>query len=322
MKKEITAADMHRILNNNVFMDVILSRVATMSDDERRQFTIAEVDKLLGQRPYGNSLDWFIGQFLEDINVRRLDNPLYQEDSALARWYVELAELGLNLKTHIPIDLNQIEPGLGSHPDDPEQDYTLDNGRLTDWLRSTPYRRVAALVARIMLEREYGRVVDHFDAVQDYYAEHCRTDFLDIQKTEQCEEFIKQVLDSIDTVSAHQQRGRELGLNDEEMRVVDALWGWMPHDYQQEYVAAAREICQAVEASLPAPTAIRSRKGFAVYKKPVLEQMEAIAKKNDLDVDLTDKYNITLGYLSEWLFKKYMGDQLTYDDPLNGYKEF
>ena len=93
MKKEITAADMHRILNNNVFMDVILSRVATMSDDERRQFTIAEVDKLLGQRPYGNSLDWFIGQFLEDINVRRLDNPLYQEDSALARWYVELARL-------------------------------------------------------------------------------------------------------------------------------------------------------------------------------------------------------------------------------------
>ena len=50
--------------------------------------------------------------------------------------------------------------------------------------------------------------------------------------------------------------------------------------------------------------------------------MEAIAKKNDLDVDLTDKYNITLGYLSEWLFTKYMGDQLTYDDPLNGYKEF
>ena len=173
-----------------------------------------------------------------------------------------------------------------------------------------------------MLEREYGRVVDHFDAVQDYYAEHCRTDFLDLQKTEQCEEFIKQVLDSIDTVNAHQQRGRELGLNDEEMRVVDALWGWMPHDYQQEYVAAAREICQAVEASLPAPTAIRSRKGFTVYKKPVLEQMEAIAKKNDLDVDLTDKYNITLGYLSEWLFTKYMGDQLTYDDPLNGYKEF
>jgi len=104
--------------------------------------------------------------------------------------------------------------------------------------------------------------------------------------------------------------------------VVDALWGWMPHDYDADCVAATREICEAVEASMPAPTVIRSRNGFARFQKPVMQQMEAIARRHDLDVDLTDKYNITMGYLTDWLYRKYMGREIDNNGEWNGDEEF
>ena len=85
-----------------------------------------------------------------------------------------------------------------------------------------------------------------------------------------------------------------------------------------ERMEAARDICQAVEASLPAPTVIRSRNGFIAYKKPVMKQLEAIAKKHDVDIDLTDEYNITMGYLTEWLYAKYSRGLIDNDDDLIG----
>ena len=88
------------------------------------------------------------------------------------------------------------------------------------------------------------------------------------------------------------------------------------------YPPSIREICEAVEAAMTGPTVIRSRKGYVLFQKPVMEQMEAIARKHDLDIDLTDKYNITMGYLTDWLYRKYMGKEIEYDSPLDGYKEF
>ena len=322
MKKEITAEYMHKLLKDGAFKDVDLSRLATMSDDERRVFTIEQADRLLGEHPYGDMMRWFMGQFFEDEFELRDDNPLCEEQSVLAQWYIALADLGWCLITHLPFDLNSIEPGLGTHAEDPAQDYTINNEQLTAWLRSTPYKRVAALVARIILEREYERVVGHFDAAQDYYAEHCHSGSLNVQQTEQCEAFVTNVLDAIATVLSHQQRGRELGLDDDGLEVVDALWGWMPHDYDADCVAATREICKAAEAAMPAPTVIRSRNGFALFQKPVMEQMEAIARKHDLDIDLTDKYSITMGYLTDWLYRKYMGKEIEHDSPLDGLQEF
>ena len=323
MKKEITAEYMHQLLKKQLFKDVDLSKVEGMSDDERRRFTIEVAEDILRQRHYGDSMDWYIGQFLHSDHSRREDNPLYEErGSALVDWYLELVELGYNLVTHVPFDLNYLEPGLGDHPDEPQLDFTPANQRLIDWLRTTPYRRIAVLVARIMLEMEYERVAGHFDAVQDYYAEHCSSNTIDTKDEAACESFISSVLECMATVVAHQQRGRELGLNDEEMRVVDALWGWMPHNYDEDYVKAAKEVCQAVEASMPDATVIRSRKGFALFLKPVRQQLQEIVNRHDLNIDLTDSYNITIGYLTEWLFAKYMGKELANDNPLDGYEEF
>lgn len=322
MKKEITAEYMHQLLKEQVFKDVDLNKLEGMSYDERCQFTLEVANDILGQRPYGDAMAWYAGQFLEDDHTEREDNPLYGEEGDLVDWYYELADLGFDLLNHVAIDQSQLMPGLTSDDYEIRMDYSPSNQRLIQWLRTTPYRRVAMLVARIMLEKEYDRVVGHFDAVQDYYAEHCSSTFIDMQDEAKCESFISQVLECINTVAEHQQRGRELGLNDDELRVVDALWGWMPHDYDEDYVAAAKEVYQAVEASMPAPTVIRSRNSFARFQQPVMQQMQEIVNRHDLNIDLTDSYNITIGYLTDWLYRKYMGKELDNDNPLDGYREF
>ena len=66
MKKEITAEYMHKLLKEGAFKDVDLSRLATMSDDERRVFTIEQADRLLGAQGYGDTMRWYMGQFFDD----------------------------------------------------------------------------------------------------------------------------------------------------------------------------------------------------------------------------------------------------------------
>ena len=98
-----------------------------------------------------------------------------------------------------------------------------------------------------------------------------------------------------------------MGLNDEQIRVVDLLWSWVPHDYQEDYVATAKEVIEVVDRALPAKTVIRSRKGFKMFYDQLIPQLAQVIEKHDVPVDLTDRYNLTVGYMEDWLYSKYLG---------------
>jgi hypothetical protein len=191
--------------------------------------------------------------------------------------------------------------------DDLRQQFTIDNQQLIDWLQQTPYRRVAAMVAKILIRVELDRVVGHNDAVQDYFAENCSTGDIDTQDIDNADKFINDAIGVITEMRRHAERGRQLGLNDEQMRVVDLLWSWVPHDYQEDYVATAKEVIEVVDRALPAKTVIRSRKGFKMFYDQLIPQLVQVIEKHDVPVDLTDRYNLTMGYMEDWLYSKYLG---------------
>jgi len=308
MKKEITAAYMHKLLKESLFSEVDLTRIPEMSDEERRAFNIQQLDRIIGMRSHADALGWFIGQFIHHEGERREDNPLYEEEGTpLVDWYLELLWLGYELYEHIPFDLDLLVPGLAQDKNDPENDFTIDNAPLCDWLTTTPYRFVAMLVGRIMLEVEYSKVVGYNDAEQDYYAEHCSTDNFYTDDPEEARQAVQMLLDGLKEIRSHREQGRQLGLSIEQERVVDLLWSWVPHDYPEDYVAAAKEMVEAAEREMPGKTVIRSRQGFLIYKKQLMPSLVAIVKKYDLPVDLTDRYNLTIGYMHEWLYRKYLG---------------
>ena len=312
MKKEITAEYMHQLMKDSLFKNVDLSRVPQMTGEELRSFTLEQTDAIWGLRAYGDAMGWLVGQFIEDDGSEREDNPLYEErgKNALTDWYLQLVELGADLYFHHSFDLDKLEPGLAQHHKEYYEDFTIDNERLVEWLRKTPYRRVAAMVARIMLELEFAKVIRKDDAIQDYYAENCDTTWLDVQKTDQCDKIINDILHATETMKLHRQKGRELGLSDEQRCMVDILWGWAPHDFDEEYVAAAKEVVDAVNEALPDKTFIRSDNAFKVFKEALMPKLVAIVEKYELGLDLTDQYNLTMGYMNEWLYRKYMGDLL------------
>lgn len=314
MKKEITATQMHALLKDallkadGVMTEAELMRVPQMSDDERRELNVRLLNWMIGRSPSADTLGWFIGQFVTDDGEPRKENPLYEEEGTpLTDWYLELVSLGYDLYTHHPFDLDLIAPGLAHDKINPEYDFTIDNAPLCHWLRETPYRFLAMLVARIMHDVEFAKVAGNNDAVQDYYAENCRLNDFFTNDLEKANDIIQALLDGLTEIRSHRERGHELGLDAEQMRVVDLLWSWVPHDYPEEYVKAAKEIIKAADKSLPGKTVIRSRKGFLEYRKQLTPKLVKIVEKYDLPVDLTDRYNLTMGYMNEWLYSKYLG---------------
>jgi hypothetical protein len=245
---------------------------------------------------------------VDDDNQRRTENPLYdEEDNPLVAWYLEVAELGYALSYCRAFCLDLLAPGFQMDIDDLRQQFTIDNQQLIDWLQQTPYRRVAAMVAKILIRVELDRVVGHNDAVQDYFAENCSTGDIDTQDIDNADKFINDAIEVLTEMKQHAERGRQLGLNDEQMRVVDLLWSWVPHDYQEDYVATAKEVIEVVDRALPAKTVIRSRKGFKMFYDQLIPQLVQVIEKHDVPVDLTDRYNLTMGYMEDWLYSKYLG---------------
>ena len=62
--------------------------------------------------------------------------------------------------------------------------------------------------------------------------------------------------------------------------------------------------------AMPDKTFIRSDNAYKVFKEALMPKLVAIVEKYELGLDLTDQYNLTMGYMNEWLYRKYMGDLL------------
>ena len=137
----------------------------------------------------------------------------------------------------------------------------------------------------------------HDIAMQDYWAEQCgfghQWDEADPKP------IIRKVLETLKTTAVHLAHGQELGLSDMEQQVVDTLWGWVPHDYQDNYVACAREVSEVIVRLLPPETEERSEDGYVAYY-----QQKQLAAKYDVEFDTSD-YNLTVGYFYEWMSGEY-----------------
>ena len=148
-------------------------------------------------------------------------------------------------------------------------------------------------------------------AMQDYWAERCG--FANQWDEADPKPIIREVLATLKTTADHLAHGHELGLSDLEQRVVDTLWGWVPHDYHDNYVACAREVSEAIVRLLPPETEVRSKDGYVAYYQQVMAEVKQLAAKYDVDFDTSD-YNLSVGYFYEWMSNEY---GMTFDDALD-----
>lgn len=325
MSTTITPKALLEAIKRNAFKGVDLSAVTTMSDEELRTFTLEQEERMLSEQSYGTVAAWLSDQFwtadkelilmyaphpwLEsETTIRELPElqDFSEEDYKLAQWILHIALLSHDLYNHVRFDVSVLGDGLTVYGGEPsEEDFQYVNGALADWIFQTPYRRVAALVCYQMLDEETNKAIVTNQAVQDFYAMDCwerKGDFSDLQT---CEEFIHKALEGMKDIEMHYKQGHQAGLNDEEIRVLDAIYGFAPHNYFEEDFPCVRDICKAADEHLPKGPFIKSEQGQREYCKAVFKDFEQIFAKYEMPFDPSDLRDLTPGYLQAWLYDKY-----------------
>ena len=306
-------------IQRNAFKDVDLTQLLTMDEDQQRVFTLEQMERMLSI-PNAYTAEWLSDQFWTadkelimmydphpwlkndyDIKEREEMSDLSDDEYELAKWIVKLALFSHNLVvTHMPFPLDMLKYGL-----EEDEQFCYCNSALVLWIRTTCYRRIAALVCYQVLDTETDWAIRSNQAVQDFYALECWHYKCDWRELDQCEEFTKKALDGIQQIKEHYEKGHQAGLNDNEIRVLDAIVGFAPHDFFKEDFPMVRDICKAANEHLPSKPYITSEQGLRQYAKAVFDDLKQIFAKYEVPFDPSDLTDLTPGYLDKWVYDKY-----------------
>ncbi len=329
----MTAPELLELIREQVLNGAPIGQILLTPQDELMEQVISCADGT-------DALGWLTGQCecLEKLvgglsgNSETWYDGLSDEEKQLAERIFELGQWAKKLYYHNAFDLKLVMPDYEKQCDGDATEETADsqyadgdateetdnfryaNTALRQWVQKTPLRRLAAQTTYIVLSEETTLATLWNQAIQDYYAENCWNRSVNWSDVTECDNFTKQAWESMQTVDEHCRKGREKGLNLEQQRVVDALWSWVPHDFDDDVVATAREICQQAQALLPPTEAPRTEEGLRVYINKVKTEIVRIAESNDVYVDSEDPYGLTMGYLRYWLDEKYWGERRPQDD--------
>ena len=322
----ITPKKLMEAITSQAFKGVDLSQVLSLEADDLRTFSLEQMERLRAWPQCLGAL-WLSDQFwTADRNLTMIKNPhpwlafewemkdreelsdLSDDEYRIAEWIVKLALLSHDLYCHEPFDVNQLGDNLQGRFAETElyaDSFRYDNKALVEWIRTTTYRHIAAMVCYTMMDQEINWAVENNLAVQDFYANESDSFGLSWDKTEDCEAYISKCLSAMQQIEEHYQKGHAAGLNDEEIRVIDMLYGFAPHDFFEEDFPEVREICEAVNKHMPKAPFIKSELGQQQYRKAVFDELKTIFGKYETPFDPTDPTDLTLGYMRTWLYDKY-----------------
>ena len=341
MKKEITARALLTLIREQSFANATPSDVLRKSIVELAEMAIASYGYLDG-------IGWLIGQFWEDreCKIPCEDEPLMDEDGELwsredmgdeltdeeylvAEKIYHTAEFCSALYHHHPFDLRVLGENCTADPtqlnstaetsqlnDTAESplfttgSFEYANTALMEWIQRAEHRRVAALVCRIVLDEELDKAMRDNQAVQDYYAERVYGyGSYNWQQVDVCEQFIQRAMKGMGEIARHYEEARQWGLEGEAVQVLDLLYGWVPHLFEEEMIATAREILDAANRLLPDELTLRNDSSARAYINLIFKEAQQIAAKYEVDLDINDGYSLTIGYMNTWLERKYWGDR-------------
>ena len=311
-------------IQRNAFKDIDLTQLLTMDQDHQRDFTLEQMERMLSM-PNVYTAEWLSDQFwTADKELIMMYDPhpwleneyemkkpeemsdLSGDEYELAKWIVKLALFSHNLVvTHMPFPLDMLKYGLEDPILSEDEQFHYGNTALVRWIRTTPYRRVAALVCYQVLDTETDWAIRSNQAVQDFYALECWHYKCDWRELDKCEEFTKNALDGMQQIKEHYEKAHQAGLNDEEIRVLDALVGFAPHDILEDDFPFVRDVCEAAEKHLPSKPYITSEQGLRQYAKAVFDDLKQIFAKYEVPFDPSDLTDLTPGYLDKWVYDKY-----------------
>lgn len=313
--RKMTAGELLAVLKERFFKDIDIEAVSSMGVEQRCEFTLCQADRLMGMNMGRDSAAGVLaGLFFEYEPTPLEDNPMIREkQQGTGAWVVELARLIWQLQSigSVPVeylpDTRQLGIERTSEPAHLNELYSPEIPQMLVWLKETPHRHVGARVARMVYFQACHEASLIDSALSDYYVGECdrMPDYVDESS---CNIYINKVLSTVEEVRSHLAKGRELRLSDDEIGVVDSMWGYIPHNYPGNYVAAAREIVEA-EGRISALAGHRHSWDGREYGRMLMKDMKAIAEKHDVDLEQDDEFSLPLSYLDNWIETRHYSEE-------------
>ena len=166
--------------------------------------------------------------------------------------------------------------------------------------------RVVAELACTMRKDAIRKVTDRDLPLQDYLADSlddsCPEDPLE------CLDYAWQVLDCLQKVEKHIEKGDLLYLSDEEREITDILVGEAPHDYAPEYVVLGRAVAAMVTKRLNEcrhKTMTSKKAGELVAD--IVNDVKTMAEDHGIKLHYV-AYAEPLAYINEWVLDRLYED--------------
>ena len=317
------AKELIQQIKEKVFKDADLSRLTSMSDDEKRELLLQHVERLLSSRDNRDVIIWMANQIVDRNNDVLPDNPildydtldlksdivgLSDEEKILAQFVVRLAyftccmfnKFGGYFSTTRYLGINAEYDEISLH-----DEFWISNTALVNWVKTTPYRRVAVGVVSEMI-CVAGEEAQRLSSVeQDYFFGFFGVVTIDQSDIAQCNDYTITGLHTLEEAERHKQQAIQLGLDRECGSIVDSLCGTLMNDYPEQMVACAKELQQHANSLLPKDARTMSREARGEWASATLDACAPIFEKYGIDLN-TKEQNISLNYLMDWLDLKYI----------------
>lgn len=248
-------------IEKDFFKGVDLAGASPLKGDERRAFVLSQVEQLLtvmhGSSPLAMRLSDLLWTADEGRTFPEKPNPLTSpqeqqtltdEEMARLRLILDVAGLCHDLSLHFTFDLKE---AFGV-----KNDFWVSNKQLVEWLNTTPYERIAMHTAYIMKKHaigvyEYG----HYQPAQDELAELCSGEYHELVRDPDRTKipprgYVKTIIDAIQRIERHWQRGRRLKLRPDLVMLHDEIYGVVPRQFDKGVLAAAQALYDYMDKEL------------------------------------------------------------------------
>lgn len=253
--------DFFTMLSDSFFKEININQVVDMSEEEQTVFTLAQSERLLGERDTDgissavklSALFWNTGSGRKP--VKGTNNPLMMpsarelmddDERLLCSFYLTLAGFCHDLVYHFSFDPMLL--GLTA-----EEEFFIDNTELVDFVKRSPYDLINANIACIM-RREAVSAVDEagYQVASDYlsriwYAEGNAWVSQPGDAGITSKEYVKLVLSALTDVENHLREGLEKKIPQTVIFVHDELFGKFMSHYDAAALKLAAEVVKYID---------------------------------------------------------------------------
>ena len=250
-------------IEGDFFKGVDLAGVSLLEGNERRDFRLAQVERLLTEEHESSPLAMFLSDMFWTADEGRILmdelNPLMtlagqqtltDEERSRLRLILEIAGLCHDLSLHFTFDLKE---AFGIK----KNDFWVSNKQLVEWLTTTEYEHVAMHTAYIMKKHAIGvYTYGHYLPAQDELAELFSSEYGElIREPDSIKEistraYVQIIIEALLRIEKHLQRGLKRKLKLDVIILHDEIYGVVPRQFDKGVLQAAQALYDYMDKEL------------------------------------------------------------------------